>query len=75
MPGYIPNELHKFKHLSPEKLEHAPHTTDAPMYKQVPQLVPAPDLFPPVSDKHKRQIQQLMRTLLFYTWAVDPTML
>eukprot|EP00957_Ditylum_brightwellii_P181833 13852341-Ditylum_brightwellii.AAC.1 len=75
MPGYIPNALHKFQHPPPEKPEHAPHVAEAPVYKWGLQLVPAPDLSPPVLDKHKCHIQQILGMLLFYTWAVNPTML
>eukprot|EP00957_Ditylum_brightwellii_P148010 11269642-Ditylum_brightwellii.AAC.1 len=75
MPGYIPNALHKFQHLPPDKPECAPHLAEAPVYKQGLQLAPAPDLSPHVSDKHKCQIQQVLGILLFYARAVDPTML
>eukprot|EP00957_Ditylum_brightwellii_P003200 243959-Ditylum_brightwellii.AAC.1 len=75
MPGYIAAALHKFQHDSPAKPEHTPHPYTQPVYHRGPQLAPAPDCSPKLNTDGVKHIQQIIAILLYYTHAVDPTML
>eukprot|EP00957_Ditylum_brightwellii_P067439 5118993-Ditylum_brightwellii.AAC.1 len=75
MPVYIDAALHKFQHNSPEKPEHSPHLFTHPIYHKGPQLSPPPDCSPALPPEGKRQIQQVISTLMYYARAVNSTML
>eukprot|EP00957_Ditylum_brightwellii_P064155 4867840-Ditylum_brightwellii.AAC.1 len=66
MPGYIEQALLKFQHSAPRQPEHSLHNVAEPIYTRGPQYAPLPDNFPPLNQHHKRRIQQILGTLLFY---------
>jgi hypothetical protein len=75
MPGYVQAALHKFQHPLPTKPEDSPHAWNPPNYGAKIQYAPDADttkLLPP--DRITR-IQRIIGTLLYYSLAVDPTML
>jgi hypothetical protein len=75
MPGYIKEALHKYQHASPTRLEHAPHTWKPPVYGAKTQYVEHETTSPALSAKDVNKQQQLTGTLLYYTRAVDPTLI
>jgi hypothetical protein len=75
MPGYIKSAIHKYQHPAPKRPQHAPHTWNQPTYGATQQLATPTDTTDLASEPDKKRIQQVTGTLLFYTRAVDPTML
>jgi hypothetical protein len=75
MPGYIKDAPHKYQHPSPARPEHAPHTWNPPIYGAKTQFVTETTTSPALSDKEINKLQQLTGTLLYYTRAVDPTLI
>jgi hypothetical protein len=75
MPGYIKAALHKYQHAAPERPEHAPYTWNPPIYGAKTQFLTEITTSPTLSDKVVNKLQQLTGTLLYYTRAVDPTLI
>jgi hypothetical protein len=75
MPGYIKAALHKYQHAAPTRPEHAPHTWNPPVYGVKTQYVENETSSPELSAKDINKLQQLTGTLLYYTRAVDPTLI
>jgi hypothetical protein len=75
MPGYIKAALHKYQHAAPARPEHTPHTWNPPVYGAKTQYVENETTSPALSDKDVNKLQQLTGTLLYYTRAVDPTLI
>jgi hypothetical protein len=75
MPGYIKAALHKYQYAAPVRPEHAPHTWNPPIYGAKMQFVKDETISPGLSDKHVNKLQQLTGTLLYYSRAVDPTLI
>ena len=64
MPGYVEQALHKFQHPTPTKLQHSPYPAMVKQYGVKIQLT------------HEiKRLQQIISTFLFYSRAVDPTLL
>jgi hypothetical protein len=74
-PGYVKAALHKYQHDSPARPEHAPHTRNPPIYGARTQCVEDKTTSPALSDKDINKLQQLTGTLLYYSRAVDPTLI
>ena len=74
MPGYIQNLLHKYNH-TPRKAQHAPHPYRKPVYGTTIQQATPEDTTEKLDAKAKTRIQQIVGSLLYYSRAVDPTML
>jgi hypothetical protein len=75
MPGYIKAALHKYQHPAPARPEHAPYTWNPPIYGAKTQFVTETTTSPALSDKEINKLQQLTGTLLYYTRAIDPTLI
>jgi hypothetical protein len=75
MPGYINEALHKFQHPAPPRRQDAPHSWNQPTYGAAVQYADNPDESPRLPDKQVTFVQQIVGTLLYYSMAVDPTML
>jgi hypothetical protein len=75
MPGYINAALHKYQHPAPARPEHSPHTWNPPIYGANTQVMSEPKPSPAISDKDVNKLQQLTGILLYYTRAVDPTLI
>jgi hypothetical protein len=75
LPGYIKAALHKYQHDAPARPEHAPHTWNPPIYGSKTQFVKDETISPALSDKDVHKLQQLTGTLLYYSRAVDPTLI
>lgn len=75
VPGYIEKVLHKFQHSKPTKPQYAPHTWTAPVYGKSTQHAKGPDTPPLLDEAGKKYVQSVVGSMLYYSRAVDPTML
>jgi hypothetical protein len=75
IPGYIKTALHKYQHAAPARPEHAPHTWNPPIYGAKTQIVNYATSSPTLFDKYVNKLQQLTGTLLYYSRAVDTTLI
>jgi hypothetical protein len=75
MPGYVQAALHKFQHPVPTKPEDSPHAWNIPTYGAKIQYAPDADTAATLPPEQITRIQQIIGTLLYYSLAVDPTML
>jgi hypothetical protein len=75
IPGYIENTLHKFQHNKPDRPQYAPYPTRTPQYGSKAQLTLEVVDSPTLDPKRKQRIQQVVGALLYYTRAVDPTIM
>jgi hypothetical protein len=75
MPGYISKALQRFGHERPRRLQNSPHPHIAPTYGAKAQYVEPEVISVPVDKEGQKYIQAVTGTLLYYSRAVDPTML
>ena len=76
MPGYVKEALHKFQHPTPIQPQHSPHQCNPPNFgSTAPQLSQELPELPMLSPPESNTVQQVVETFLYYTRAVDPTML
>jgi hypothetical protein len=75
MPGYIKAALHKYQLPAPARPEHAPHTWNPTIYGPKTQFVNETTPSPALSDKDVNKLQQLTSTSLYYSRAVDTTLI
>ncbi len=71
MPGYITKALQRFGHERPGRMQNLPHLHVAPTYGAKAQYVEleAPSI--PLDKDGQKYIQAIIRTLLYYSRAVD----
>jgi hypothetical protein len=74
MPGYVSNLLSKFQHDAPKHPQHTPSRYATPVYGAKTQYA-TKDEIPPLTDKQCLTIQNVTGSVLYYTRAVDPTVL
>ena len=74
MPNYVEKTLKKLNHKKPNKSVTAPHKWNMPAYSRKPQMAPI-DKSPPLDDKGKKRIQQIVGSFLYYARAIDSTIL
>ena len=74
MPGYIKKALQKYLHEK-RKLQHSPYPAAPRKYGKAAQEPTPPDDSPPVDEKTKTRVQQVVGTILYYARAVDLTLL
>jgi hypothetical protein len=74
MPGYIANLLSKFQHDMPKHPHHIPSRCVVPVYGAKTQFA-TQDETPPLKAKQCLHIQKVTGSVLYYTRAVDPTVL
>jgi hypothetical protein len=75
MPDYVTRALQRFNHAKPSRQQHSPHRWIAPQYGSKIQYPDEPDTSPPLGIAEHRRVQQVLGTLLYYSRAVDLTML
>ena len=75
MPQYLQTALFKFQHPAPKRPQHAPHFWAKPTYGEQVQYTQDDDSSPLLPGKTINLVQQIVGTLLYYSIAVDPTML
>ena len=75
MPGYIDKLLQRLKHPSPKRPVDAPHKWKSPTYGRTTQFVTPIDTSPLLMPAASLLLQSTVGSLLFYSRAVDPSML
>ena len=75
MPGYIENLLIKFKHPRPTKRCLSPYKCPPISYGAKAQLTPEVDSSELLDEHHKRRIQEIVGSLLYYARAIDNKLL
>jgi hypothetical protein len=74
MPGYVSNVLSKFQHDVPKHPQHTPSIFVTPVYGAKTQYA-TKDETPPLAAKQCIAIQKVTGSVLYYSRAVDPTVL
>jgi hypothetical protein len=74
MTGYVSNVLSKFQHDAPKHPQHTPARYVTPVYGAETQYA-TNDETPPLKAQQFLTIQKVTGSVLFYTRAVDPTIL
>jgi hypothetical protein len=74
MPGYVSNVLSKFQHDAPKHPQHTPLLYVTPVYGAKTQY-DTTDETPPLTAQQCLTIQKVKGSVLYYTRAVDPTVL
>ena len=75
MPRYIPTTLHKFHHKPPARPQDVPHPCNKPIYGKHIQLATQQSSAPKLNSTDTNILQFINRTFLYYSRAVDPTMI
>ena len=75
MPEYLQTALLKFQHPTPKRPQHAPHFWAKPTYGAQVQYAQDNDSSPLLPAKTINLVQHIVGTILYYSIAVDPTML
>ena len=75
MPGYISKALQQVGHERLRRLQNSPHPHVAPTYGAKAQYVEPDEISTLLDKEEKKYIQAVTSTLLYYSRAVDPTML
>jgi hypothetical protein len=75
MPGYIKKLLQKYKHKMPTKPQHCPYTPAPKQYGAEAQAPLPVNISPKLSDDDIKEIQQIVRSILYYARAVNITVL
>ena len=75
MPRYVEKALQRFEHERPRRLQNSPHQHITPTYGAKTQYVEPDTPSTPLKKEGQKYIQAVTRTLLYYSRAVDPTML
>ena len=75
MPGYVTNTLHKFQHPKPNKAQDSPYPAAAKQYGIKVQLTNPINTTARLPMHEIKRLQQIIGTFLFYSSAVDPTLL
>ena len=75
MPEYIPKALTRLNHPAPKKPQYSPHRWTAPSYGQRLQMAPDPDSSELLNQQGIQFIQTVVGIFLYYTRALNPTML
>ena len=75
MPEYLQIALLKFQHPAPKRPQHAPHAWSKPTYGAQVQYTQDNDSSTLLTEKTINLVKQIVGTLLYYSIAVDPTMI
>ena len=75
IPGYIQQALHKFQHPPPNKPQDSPYPAMVKQYGVKVQLTDPIDTSARLPMHEIKRLQQIIGTFLFYSCAIDPTLL
>ena len=75
MPEYIQKQLQKYKHQHSSKPQYSPYPTTLRKYGAASQEPKLQDTAPPANKEEITHIQQVLGRILYYTIAVDLTIL
>ena len=74
MPGYIDKALTKFQHC-PTTPQYSSHEYPRPNFGQKVQYASDPDISGKTTPKQTKHVQSIAGTFLYYSRAIDPTMI
>ena len=75
MPGYIPKLLHKLQHKITKYPQFSPHKWTQPAFGKKRQYAKNEPESPALNKQDTRKVQMIVGSLLYYSRAVDPTIL
>ena len=75
MLTYVSDALKRFQHQRPHQPQDQPYPHIKPIYGAKVQYVADSDTSPPLNKSDKKFIQKVAGTFIYYSWAVDATML
>ena len=75
MPGYVQQALHKFQHPPSNKPQDSPYPAMVKQYGVQVQLTDPIDTSARLPAHEIKRLQQIIGTFLFYSRAIDPTLL
>jgi hypothetical protein len=75
MPGYIQKFLQKYKHCMPTKPQHCPYTAAPKQYGAKAHFPLPVNISPRLSPDEIKEIQRIIRSILYYAWAINITVL
>jgi hypothetical protein len=75
MPGYVLKPFHRYKHATPSKPQHCPYSPQPEQYGSEAECPIDPDTSPPLSEAEIKEVQCVVRSILYYARAVDLTIL
>ena len=75
MPGYIKKSLQHFAIPTTRQAQHTPRAWAQRVYGRQQQLIKPMDNSPALNAADRRQLQEIIRTLLYYGRAIDLTLL
>jgi hypothetical protein len=75
MPNYVAKQLVQYKHPHPTKPQHCPYNPNPIKYGKDNQAIDPIDTDPKLNDANKECIKQIVGSFLYYTRAIDPTIL
>jgi hypothetical protein len=75
MPGYIKKILLKYKHCMPAQPQHCPYAPAPKQYGTAAQSPLPVDISPKLSPEEIKEIQRVIRSILYYTRVVNITVL
>jgi hypothetical protein len=75
MPGYIKKLLQKYKHGVPLKLQHCPYDPTPKQYGAKAQAPILHNISPKLSADEIKEIQRIIRSILYYARAINITVL
>ena len=75
MPSYVEQALHKFQHPTPKKLQDSPYPATVKQYGLKVQLTDPIDTSACLPTHEIKRLQQIIGTFLFYSRAINPTLL
>ena len=74
MPHYLKEALHKFQLPVPKRPQYAPYSWNRPTYGAAVQYSANDNISPLLPAKYITLIQNIVRALLYFSIAVNPTM-
>jgi hypothetical protein len=75
IPGYIKMKLQKYEHIVPKTLQTCPYSPEPKKFGMEAQTPLPPDSSPKLDVKGIKRVQKIVRSILYYAWAVDMTVL
>jgi hypothetical protein len=75
IPGYIKKKLQEYNHAMPTRLQWCPYSPEPKQFGSKAQAPLPPDESPELDAKGIKRIQQIVGSILYYTHAVDMTVL
>jgi len=75
MPGYVRQQLLKYKHVASSRPQHCPYSPEPKKYGSEAQAPLPIDTSRPLGEKEIKAVQKIVGSILYYARAVDMTVL